>query len=86
MITNFCQRKAYVSCELCGVILKFWESTRNSDAAIGAGCVEGLWLSVCMGGGVQSLTLVAGVNISVPEEQVMGLGVCLGVCLGVSLA
>ena len=41
-------------------------------------------MSVCVC--VQSLTLVAGVNISVPEEQVMGLGVCLGVCLGVSLA
>ena len=45
------------------------------------GCA-GVCVCVC----VQSLTLVAGVNISVPEEQVMGLGVCLGVCLGVSLA
>ena len=33
---------------------------------------------VCVCVCVQSLTLVAGVNISVPEEQVMGLGVCLG--------
>ena len=38
------------------------------------GCAGCVCVCVC----VQSLTLVAGVNISVPEEQVMGLGVCLG--------
>ena len=39
MITKFRQRKARVLCEFCGVSLKFWESTRNSDAIFGAGCV-----------------------------------------------